>query len=601
MDISELVSRVKNKAPNQIPRYPEMVREIEEATRFLDEIYKDSVLLRHRVHCLSNSILNKVDIPLCSVCGLNPVSLVKEKKFFGNTCSSECLRKENGRKTAEAFAAKSREAIEAITEKRANTYFEKTGYTSHHQDPAIKEAKKQTFLAKYGVENPMQCSEIKEKQVSTVKTRMGVTNVSKHKKVKDKKHRTVVANYGMHNMQIPVPEESMKILQNREEISGMYKTQSANEIAAKLGVTPATVTNYLKKHGINIRSGYEVSRFHISDEASLILDDKESLKKLYDEFGGVKTADMLGVNNTTVYKYLQKYEIEVNSNITSAAERRLNEFIQSLGIDTITSDRSLLSGKEIDILIPSKKIAIEYNGIFWHSKKFKENTYHLKKSDEAAKHGYRTIHIFEDEWEYRTEQVKKKLASILGMDKSSPVFARKCSLERIAAPEVIKDFYEQNHIQGAGKQSLTFCLKHGSIIVAMVSFSKRTDTEYELSRYATSCRVVGGFSKLFKHASSVLRDMGVETVVSFADKRYSEGNVYIVNGWVHVKDTPPDYQYVIGSRRVRKQNFRRKFLRAKLENFDPALSEIQNMMNHGLYPIYDCGLMKFEFSLDWMR
>lgn len=518
MDITELIDIVKSKACNQIHRYPELVKSIENATRFLDEAYQNSVLLRHRVHCLSNSILDASSLPLCSFCGENPSSLVKEKKFFSETCSPECLRKENGRKTAEAFSSKTQKEISAINEKRSKTYFEKTGYTSHHQDPVIKEAKKQTLLAKYGVENPMQCSEIKEKQASTVKSRYGVKNVSSR---------------------------------------------------------------------------------HLSLDTVAILEDRASLKFLYDERGGVGTAAILGMDSSSIYDRLRNHDIPITPTSTSHAEREIFEFIVSLGIkDATQSDRCTLGRKELDITIPSKKVAIEYNGLHWHSKKRKKDGYHLEKTCEAKSKGYRLVHIFEDEWTFRKDQVKQKLMSILGVDDRKMIYARKCEIIFVTDVKKIKSFYEKNHIQGAGKQSLTMGLVCDGEVVAMVSFSKRTDAEYELSRYATSCRVVGGFSKLFKHASSVLRDMGVETVVSFADKRYSEGNVYIVNGWFHVKDTPPDYQYVIGSRRVRKQNFRRKFLRAKLENFDPALSEMQNMMNHGLYPIYDCGLMKFEFSLD---
>ncbi|WP_394271931.1 DUF723 domain-containing protein, partial [Butyricicoccus sp.] len=48
----------------------------------------------------------------------------------------------------------------------------------------------------------------------------------------------------------------------------------------------------------------------------------------------------------------------------------------------IERDRKILEGKEIDILIPDKKIGIEYNGLYWHSEKNQRMNkfYHLQKT-----------------------------------------------------------------------------------------------------------------------------------------------------------------------------------------------------------------------------
>ncbi|MCK9320064.1 hypothetical protein, partial [Methanoculleus sp.] len=56
-----------------------------------------------------------------------------------------------------------------------------------------------------------------------------------------------------------------------------------------------------------------------------------------------------------------------NEKVISSYELELQDFIKSLNIDYVFQDRKILNGKELDIFIPSKKVAIEFNGLYWHS------------------------------------------------------------------------------------------------------------------------------------------------------------------------------------------------------------------------------------------
>ena len=78
--------------------------------------------------------------------------------------------------------------------------------------------------------------------------------------------------------------------------------------------------------------------------------------------------------------------------------------------DALQRVRNIIHPYELDIYIPSKKIAIEYNGLIWHSEKFKGKVfnYHLNKTENCEKIGIRLIHIFEDEWNEKKEIIKSK-------------------------------------------------------------------------------------------------------------------------------------------------------------------------------------------------
>ena len=66
----------------------------------------------------------------------------------------------------------------------------------------------------------------------------------------------------------------------------------------------------------------------------------------------------------------------------------------------LKNDRNILKGKELDIVVPSLKLAIEFNGLFFHcDAKKSDPMYHLHKSIECERQGYRLIQIMSDEWE----------------------------------------------------------------------------------------------------------------------------------------------------------------------------------------------------------
>jgi G:T-mismatch repair DNA endonuclease (very short patch repair protein) len=426
----------------------------------------------------------------------------------------------------------------------------------------VREKTKQTNLERHGATTPAGSKEVVEKIKSTNMERYGVTCTRQHEEVEQKSKTTMLERYGVE-----------------------HYTQSDE------------FKKYCREQNLESYGRFCHMQKHFSDETFERLNDPSWLKDAYETYGVMIVSDILEVDSTIIYDRLQKYNIELVNDNKSFMEKDVNRFVESLGFETEQSDRSLLGGKELDIIIPEKKIAIEFNGLYWHSSKFVRSNYHLDKTRQMEDAGYQLIHIFEDEWKHRNDQIRDKLKSILGVDDREKIHARKTEIVKITDTKRISKFYDDHHIQGSARQTLTTALTSNDEIVAMVSFVKRTDNEYELNRYATSKRVIGGMSKLMKHAKMELVDLGVTRIVSFADKRYSMGNMYEKTGWVHEYDTQPDYQYVVNDHRVRKQKFRHKRMAKVLEEYDPNLSELHNTEKHGIYRIYDCGLKKYSMEL----
>lgn len=100
----------------------------------------------------------------------------------------------------------------------------------------------------------------------------------------------------------------------------------------------------------------------------------------------------------------------------SAAEKEIEEFLQELGEQHSRNDRSILkSGRELDFVIPRVSLAIEYNGMYWHSEEAgTARGYHKRKYDESLKAGLNLWFIWEDEWTRDATAVKEQLRALLG-------------------------------------------------------------------------------------------------------------------------------------------------------------------------------------------
>jgi hypothetical protein len=279
----------------------------------------------------------------------------------------------------------------------------------------------------------------------------------------------------------------------------------------------------------------------------------------------------------------------------SDKERELFEFILSLDRTATRSRRDVIHPYEIDVYVQGRRLGFEFDGLYWHSDACKEKSYHLNKQEACAAKGIRLIHVFEDEWDKKAEIVKSRVKNILGISEKR-IFARNCSVRELNAREA-GAFMNENHIQGNSAASVRFGLFYGGALVAAMTFSKcRFDKkhEWELSRFC--CRlghsVPGAAGRLLAHFEKKYRP---KSVVTYADKRWSVGGLYLKLGFAHTHDSKPNYFYVDKrGNRLSRLLFQKHKLGKMLENFDPAKSEAENMKANGYNRIYDCGNMVFE-------
>lgn len=282
-------------------------------------------------------------------------------------------------------------------------------------------------------------------------------------------------------------------------------------------------------------------------------------------------------------------------NYRSKNEIELFDFIKQLSNDSVNSNRQILKKKELDIYIPTKKIAIEFNGLYWHSEDILERQGKSKFSDyekmnQLKKFDIRYIGIFEDEWIYKKEIVKSRLKNILNCT-DKIIYARKCNIQEITSKQASL-FCEQNHIQGRGRSNARYGLFYNDELVSVMTFSKdnlsRKIIGWEINRFCNKLNttVVGGASKLFSHFIKIHDPL---EVISYADSRWSEGNLYKQLNFKFCSTTKPNYWYFLPNELQRIHRFTLR----KNKNDVAELSEKEIRSTQGFMKIYDCGNTKW--------
>ncbi len=285
--------------------------------------------------------------------------------------------------------------------------------------------------------------------------------------------------------------------------------------------------------------------------------------------------------------------------VKSFVERDLYTWVKEVAPDAVKNTRKIIKPLEIDIYIPSKKLGIEVDGLYWHGEKkygTKARTKMLCKYEAMIAAGVRPLFFFEDEVKTREAAVLGYVQSLLGIKQT--VGARQCQIV-----DGGKDFVAGYHIQGADKNRSTkyLSLVCNNEIVATAGFLVCTGQKsvgsgsYELTRYCVGpgLSVAGGLSKLIKEWA---RRSGAKTIITYADLRLSQGGIYKACGFKEDRYSPPGYHYFKGDTRYHRFGFRKSELEKK-GWLKPGQTEWECMQEQGFDRVYDCGKVKWVLHL----
>jgi len=555
--------------------------------------------------------LKKDDEDKC-YCG-NNTKFISITKGYKKYCSKKC-----------ACNDRDDEYWNRRNEKIKKTNLDKYGVEFSTQLETMKEKSKVTKKEKYGDENynnrdkcfshDYNRNEINEKIKNTKKEKYGDENYNNRDKCKlTKKEKYDDENYN--NFEKISESQLNGWKENKEEIIRKIKNTKKERYDNENynNRDKCKLTKKEKYDDENYCNMTKVSHTKMNNYYNNVLLNLIDYNPLFtcDEYVGIgkkeyawkcNKCDNIFYHSLNRKEYLPRcvncYPINVGiSNI----EKEVFAYVDNIIDDVKGNERFYFDGKkfyELDIYVPEKNIGIEFDGIYWHSEKQgKDKNYHLNKTKFFNDKNIEVIHVFENEWLYKQDIVKSIIKSKLGLI-DNKIYARKCEIREVENNTKNK-FLENNHRQGKDLSSVKLGLYYDDELVSIMTFGHaryNKNYDWELIRFCNKLNtsVVGGFSRLLKH----FRKNYIGSIISYADKRYSNGNVYDKNGFTWLHDSIPNYWYFKNNSNILESRikYQKHKLKDVLENYNESITEWENMSINNYNRIWDCGNKVYAYK-----
>lgn len=317
-------------------------------------------------------------------------------------------------------------------------------------------------------------------------------------------------------------------------------------------------------------------------------------------------AIMAEVSDTSMRYHLSKFGLNNSSYIdvkfSSSGEREVWEYVRTLYSGTMLHNtRDVIPGYELDIYLPDKNLALEFNGTYWHSSINKDRNYHQNKTLACMSKGIHLIHIFEYEWinQEISQKIKNYIKSII-TDEYIKVYARDTDVTEIDS-KIAYDFVSKYHMQGALSSPINIGIYYKSELLGVMTLgNSRFDNnfEYEIHRliFKDSIHIIGGASKMFQY---FIRKYNPKSVLSYCDASKFTGEVYKNMGFKLSNPvlTEPNYVWVGShSNEVWSRAQSRKSRLIELGLGDASQTEDDIMISNGYYKVFNSGNFKFEYK-----
>jgi hypothetical protein len=125
---------------------------------------------------------------------------------------------------------------------------------------------------------------------------------------------------------------------------------------------------------------------------------------------------------------------------------------------------------------------------------------------------------------------------------SNIVRANKCEIKEVSSAES-SNFIDENHLQGNCKSFYRIGIYNNNKLISILTFRKYEDGVAEIARFCTlkDYTVSGGFARLLKRAENHLKYIGYKELITYSDRRYSAGDIYLKNGFSFISNTVSDF------------------------------------------------------------
>lgn len=564
------LSEIKNKYTSGEYSRLKTIRVLRKEELQLNEIYSSELSLKMKIYLFLNE--QPESMARCHVTQkVKAFHNIEQgfRQYCGNMDVCEC----NKNATSTRYANMSDDERMVVTEKRKNTTREKYGVDVVSQLEEIKQRAAATCIERYGVKSPTQNKSVLQKSVNTCLKNYGVEYPQQNQNIFEKTTNVFVSKYGV----------------NRPAQSDFVKEKTKTAMILRYGVdTPFKDPEFAAR----AKQGMRLSKL------SEVIEQRQNLHPLFtpDDYahGNGETLFLWKCKQcsneffSTVRE--SKYSCQTcHPSSRTWGENLIENWLKEANVNYEFGSYKLITPHQVDFYIPERKVAIEFNGIYWHSELAgRGRTYHSDKYKKCKDIGVKLIQVFEHELLYKEDIIKSRIMNAIGKSEHK-IQARKCKVIKVDW-QTAKTFYEDNHLQGALTSKLNYALTFNDKVVSVMSFTKsrfsKKLAEWELTRFASekNTTVIGAASKLF---AKFVKDINPASVVSYADLRWGSGKTYEVLGFNFHHQSDANYWYFKDVNEVRS---RVAFQKHKLpQEFHHLGSEWDIMQHLGWNRFWDCG------------
>lgn len=495
--------------------------------------------------------IDKYGVGKCKNCG-KETKFINCKQGYSSYCCSKCANSDPNKKektvqsNIQKYGVKNISQLDSVKKKKEGKCNKGGG---HVWSDETREKIKKTMLKKYGVEHASQCEDHKDKLKRTCLKKYGVEHFSQLDYIKDSKRQKII----------------QKTLQDKSFLADCFSRDGQIVYTCKC---PNPKCNKCQEKTYETYPNIYYDRERTGAEQC------------------TKLVPIGGINrNTTIELFVKDVLNDIGINIPEIHE-----------------NRSILGGKGLDFYIPEYKIAIECNGIYFHSSKNKTISYHYNKYKNCCQQGIQLLTIWEDWVHNKPEIVSSLIKSKFGRF-DNRIGASRCKIKQIDS-KLAAEFLTNNHIQGNCNPFINYGLYYKNELVSLMCFGKKRTAimgnsnnkgEWELMRFCNklNCQIIGGASRLFTH---FIKEYNPDIVSTYASHDISNGNLYKKLGFQKEKESYGNYWYIQNNTLIRYH--RSKFCKSELKKmgYDISKSESEIMDELPYFKIYDSGMTKWVYK-----
>lgn len=371
-------------------------------------------------------------------------------------------------------------------------------------------------------------------------------------KVKEKRMKTFEENNSFKSIQ-----------ENNKNTFGVNNCLEVNEIKLKAKKTK--------------RSNFLIYLDKELNDKNLILKDEYTGPHNYLKF----ECSLCHIEFTTKWNYIQQGKrcpgCFPEGFPRSQYEDELINFLSDHKIIVEKNIKSIIHPKELDIFLPEHKIAIEINGLYWHSKL--DEMYHFDKFKECLEKEIHLIQIFDDEWIHKKDVVKNFIKNKVLKPNEKDVCIK--SINRCEA----NHFLFENSLEGMVEYfDLSFGMFDGTDLVSVLVGVIQNNI-LEIKRFCS----IRSENDIFKYINCIEQNYRFRYIKIKTNNRLDDVRLFLDNDFYLESLDKPICQKIFRNGRIRYRDVFIEGHNIEIKSKQTEDLKIWNCGYHSLKKTLNCG------------